>query len=468
MLPRSTPEAQGIASGAILQFVEHCEHTIDALHSVMLLRHGRVVAEGWWAPYAAHTPHELYSLSKSFASTAIGMAIAESRLSLDDTVTSFFDGGDVPTEPSDNLKAMRIRDLLSMNSGHQDDIVYRLSAKDGRWCRAFLHFDVEHKPGTHFVYNSGATYMLSAILQKTTGERLVDYLRPRLFDKLGIKNPTWQQSPEGIDLGGWGLSVTTEDIARFAQLYLQRGVWNGERILSEAWVADASSRQSSNGSNPHSDWEQGYGYQFWRCRHNSYSGNGAFGQYCIIMPDQDAVLAITSGTGDMQAVLDVVWEELLPAMKDVPLSADLETEQALNTKLASLQLPPQQGKPSTTVAQRISGIEYDMGEHEDHRETVSFEFGPETIYRIRKGETDHQIPIGTNEWALSDGGAMGRMAASGAWESEDTYLLKIYYCETPYSSLQRFRFSDNQFVLDKEFNVSFDQRIQPQQIGIAR
>ena len=119
----------------------------------------------------------------------------------------------MPTEPSDNLKAMRIRDLLSMNSGHQDDTVYRLSAKDGRWCRAFLHFDVEHKPGTHFVYNSGATYMLSAILQKTTGERLVDYLQPRLFDKLGIKNTTWQQSPEGIDLGGWGLNSQESEMA---------------------------------------------------------------------------------------------------------------------------------------------------------------------------------------------------------------------------------------------------------------
>lgn len=467
MLPRSTPEIQGIESSAMLRFIERSERTIDALHSVMLLRHGRVVAEGWWAPYDAQTPHELYSLSKSFASTAIGMAIAEGRFSLDDTVMSFFDGGDVPAQPSANLQAMRIRDLLSMNSGHQDDTDYRLAVEDGRWSRAFLHLDVEHKPGTHFVYNSGATYMLSAVLQKTTGERLVDYLRPRLFDKLGIENPTWQQSPEGVDLGGWGLSLTTEDIARFGLLYLQRGVWNDKRILSEAWVADATSRQTSNGSNPHSDWEQGYGYQFWRCRHNSYRGDGAFGQFCIVMPEHDAVLAITGGGADMQAVLSVVWDELLPAMADAPLAADAVAQQALVAKLSSLQLPPQQGAANAKISTQISGKQYVFPTNEDQLETISFEFEPETIYYMRRGVTDYQIPIGQDTWMLSDQGEMGKIAASGAWENDDTYLLKIYYCETPYCSVQRFRFSGNQLVLNEEFNVSFGERIQPQRTGTA-
>ncbi len=468
MLPRSTTEMQGIKSSAILQFIERGERTIDDLHSVMLLRHGRVITEGWWAPYAEQTPHELYSLSKSFASTAIGIAIAEGRLGLDDTVTSFFDQSDLPAEPGANLQAMRIRDLLSMNSGHQDDTEHRLSVEDGRWSRAFLHLNVEHKPGTHFVYNTGATYMLSAILQKTTGQRLIDYLRPRLFDKLGIKNPSWQQSPEGVDLGGWGLRITTEDIARFGLLYLQRGVWNGERILSKEWVADASSRQTSNGSNPRSDWEQGYGYQFWRCRHNSYRGDGAFGQYCIIMPDQDAVLAITSGTEDMQAVLNLVWEELLPNMTDAPLNADMETERKLATKLDSLQLPPQQGKISSAIARRVSGMQYDVNDNEELLETISFKFEPETVYYMRRAATDYRIPIGRDTWAISDQGEMGKIAASGAWESEDTYILKVYYCETPYCSVQHFRFNEDLFVLNEEFNVSFGKRVRPQRTGTVR
>ena len=172
-----------------------------------------------------------------------------------------------------------------------------------------------HKPGTHFLYNTPATYMLSAIVQKVTGITVLDYLRPRLFEPLGIENPQWDTSPQGISLGGYGLSVRTEDIARFGQLYLQKGVWMGKRLVPSAWIDAATTRQTSSGSNPTSDWEQGYGYQFWRSRHGLYRGDGAFGQFCIVMPEQDAVVAITSGGRDMQAVMNLVWEKLLPALQ---------------------------------------------------------------------------------------------------------------------------------------------------------
>jgi CubicO group peptidase (beta-lactamase class C family) len=180
-------------------------------------------------------------------------------------------------------------------------------AGDERLTRAFLALPVAHKPGTHFLYNTPATYMLSAILQKATGTDLMDYLRPRLFEPLGIRNPSWEKSRDGITLGGYGLKVTTEDIARFGQLYLRKGQWRGKPLVPAAWVAVATARQTSNGSSPTSDWEQGYGYQFWRCRHGAYRGDGAFGQFCIVMPEQDTVVAITSGTRDLQGVLDLVW-----------------------------------------------------------------------------------------------------------------------------------------------------------------
>ena len=150
--------------------------------------------------------------------------------------------------------------------------------------------------------------MLSAMVQNATGETVLDYLRPRLFDPLGIENPTWASSPEGITLGGYGLSVRTEDIARFGQLYLRKGLWRGMQLVPADWVAEATARQVSNGSNPRSEWDQGYGYKFWRCRHNAYRADGAFGQYCIVLPDQDAVVAITSGVRDMQAVMNLVWD----------------------------------------------------------------------------------------------------------------------------------------------------------------
>ena len=315
----STPEEAGISSLAILQFIEALEEAQpDAIHSVMIRRHGNIVAQGWWAPYAPETPHLLWSLSKSFTSTAIGIAQDEGLLSIDDLVISFFPE-DTPEEPSANLKAMRIRDLLRMNTGQAEEPSFRNLQTDN-WVRAFLEHPVDYKPGTHFQYNSMATYMCSAIIQKVSGKSTLDYLTPRLFEPMGIKKPVWESCPRGISVGGWGLSLRTEDISKFGQLMLQKGRWENKQLVSEAWVEEATGFQSSNGSNPDSDWDQGYGYQFWQCRHGAFRGDGAFGQYCIVLPEQDAVIAITSGVKNMQSVLNLIWERLLPAMQAAPLA----------------------------------------------------------------------------------------------------------------------------------------------------
>src|SRR5262245_55168413 len=204
-LPRSRPEAQGVSSAAVLDFVRTADKKIDALHSFMLVRHGHVVAEGWWAPYAAQSPHMLFSLSKSFTSTAVGITAAEGKLSVDDPVLKFFPD-DGPTNPSTNLKAMRLRDLLRMATGHQTEPPRKA---DEPWVKTFLAAPVPFKPGTHFLYNTSATYMLSAAVQKATGQTVLEYLRPRLFDPLGIASPTWEASPQGVSAGGFGLSVRT-------------------------------------------------------------------------------------------------------------------------------------------------------------------------------------------------------------------------------------------------------------------
>ena len=327
--PRSAPEAQGISSAAILAFVDEAEQKLNALHSLMIVRHGQVVAEGWWGPYAADEPHMLFSLSKSFTSTAVGLAIADGKLKLDDPVLGFFPD-EAPAEPSANLKAMRIRDLLTMSTGHHDEDVRDFPyTGDESVVKNFLARPVSHKPGTFFFYNTPASYMLSAIVQKVTGQTVVDYLKPRLFEPLGIENPTWDASKQGVSLGGFGLNVRTEDIARFGQLYLQKGQWQGKQLVPAAWVETATSRQMSNGSSPTSDWEQGYGYQFWRSRHGFYRGDGAHGQFCLILPQYDAVIAITSGTRDMASVMNLVWDRLVPALKPDALPADAAAKRKL-------------------------------------------------------------------------------------------------------------------------------------------
>ena len=338
-LPRATPESQGVPSAAVAEFVRALD-AIPTMHSFMVVRHGQVVAEGWWKPEASDKPHALFSVSKSFNATAVGLAIAEGKLSLDDPVLKFFPA-DAPAEPSANLKAMTVRDLLTMSGGHDAE---PKAGAAGPSVRQFLAHPVVHKPGTHFLYNSMGSYVLSAIVTKVTGQTTLDYLKPRLFDPLGITNPEWATTPEGNSLGGSGLKVRTEDIAKLGQLYLQRGEWSGKRLLPEDWVQLATGKQVPNDRAPHGkmgiDWRQGYGFQFWRCTHGAYRADGAGGQFCVVLPEHDTVVALTAGGADMQAELNAVWDKLLPALRAGAIAPDAAGEEQLKRAVAGLEVRP--------------------------------------------------------------------------------------------------------------------------------
>jgi CubicO group peptidase (beta-lactamase class C family) len=476
-LPRSTPERQGISSADILDFVDTADRQIDTMNSFMLIRHGSVVAEGWWDPYDAATPHILYSLSKSFTSTAAGLAIAEGKMSLDDQVLKFFPG-DAPTEPSPNLKSMRVRDLLRMATGNQTEAP--ILTQNEPWTRTFLAHPVPFKPGTYFLYNSPATYMLSAIVQKVTGMTVLDYLKPRLFEPLGIDTPRWVASPQGISLGAYGLSLRTEDIGRFGQLYLQKGKWKGEQLVPSEWIEEATSRQTSNGSSPNSDWDQGYGYQFWRSRHNTYRGDGAFGQYCMVIPEFDAVVVITSGVRDMQSVMNLVWEKLLPAMKPNRLPENAVARQKLEAKLAGLLVKLPSGQPSTPLASRVSGKWFEFPENDRGIQAVSFDFNSTTpVLIVRTAGGEIRTPLGIGSWRKTPNGfanglvkfltvpAQPLVAGSGAWSANDVFNVKLVLYQTPYYSALTFRFDGDRLLFDAEHNVSFGPTSLPQLVGQA-
>jgi len=472
--PRSTPEAEGVSSAAILEFIKQVEPRADGMNSFMLIRHGKVVAEGWWTPYAADEPHMMYSLSKSFTSTAIGLAVAEGRLSVDDPVLKFFPDK-APAEPSANLRAMRVRDLLTMNTGqHAEDIATVRLESQGDLIAKFLALPVAHKPGTHFVYNSGATYTLSAIIQKLTGETVRDYLRPRLFEPLGIGNPKWDESSEGISIGASGLHIRTEDIARLGQLYLRKGMWQGKQLLPAAWVAEATARQVSNGSDPDGNWDQGYGYQFWRCPHGFYRGDGAFGQYCIVMEEYDAVLAMTCGTRDMGAVMNTAWEFLLPGFHDGALPADSAAHDALLAKLASLTAPPQRGDVNAPIAASVAGRHYKLPANDQRIESITLDAtdaaGVTSFTFMIDGTAQHFTAMpgawrrGGEVW--SDTGPEP-VAASGAWTDDYSYTLKLCGYRTTYTTTYRLRFAGSQLIVDSERNVAFGSRTQPTVTGKA-
>ncbi len=445
-LPRSTPEALGIDSSAIASFVEAAEAQVGGLHSLMLVRHGQVAAEAWWSPYAPERPHQLFSLSKSFTSTAVGLAVAEGRLTVEDTVLSFFEA-EAPRRVSRNLAAMCVKHLLAMNTGHDlDTTEAMILRRGGDWARAFLSLPIEHRPGSHFLYNTGATYMLSAIVQRLTGQTLLDYLTPRLFEPLGIAGATWESCPKGVNTGGFGLSVRTEDIACLGQLYLQKGLWQGQRLLPAEWVDEATAAHSDNSSQPAPDWQQGYGYQFWRCRHGAYRGDGAFGQYCLVMPAQDAVLAITSGVRDMQVVLDLVWQHLLPAMTAAPLAADAAAAASLGEVLARRAIAAPQAAARPSAAAAHSG-RYILDENPYGLRAITLTFS-RTGARVRL-QTDEAVsrfvcaPGVWQEGDVSRRKAASRSprrqslpnppaVASGAWLDERRYLIRLCYYETPF------------------------------------
>ncbi|MBS1709363.1 MAG: serine hydrolase, partial [Armatimonadetes bacterium] len=463
-LPRSAPEAQGVSSAAISSFVDALATRIDHVHSVMVVRHGSVIAEGWWTPYAANKPHMLFSLSKSFTSTAIGMLQAEGKLSIEDTLIKHFPEAK-SSDPANQLNNLRLRDMLCMSTGQNEADIDKIPFVGDAPSKLFFATPVAHKPGTLWHYNTPATYMLSYTAQKVSGQRLVDYLAPRLFEPLGMGKPQWDQSNEGVDFGGFGLNLRTEDIAKFGQLLLRRGEYNGKRLLPAAWVDLASSRQSNNGSEPNSDWNQGYGFQFWRCQHGAFRGDGAFCQFMVVMPGQDCVVAITSGSNDYQGVLNVVWDTLLPELRPTTLPADAAANSALTKKLKSLVLPPVVAE-ATPAADLPIGKTFSFAKNDWNLDSVTLMGGgrgPWLSINMAGATMAWNFHSGTwTEGGAFPGSAHPQMGAgskhvsvSGGWESDHVAKLKVCYDTTPFVDNWTLDFTGGKLKATLKRNVSF-------------
>jgi CubicO group peptidase (beta-lactamase class C family) len=432
-LPRSTPQEQGLAPAAVHSLLDALESAGQELHSLMIVRHGHVVAEGWWEPYRPEGLHLLYSLSKSFTSTAVGLAVEEGLLGVDDLVTSFFPD-ELPAEVSPAVAGLKVRHLLSMATGHREDTLDRLDR--GHLVSSFLALVPEEEPGSWFTYNNGATMMLSAIITRLTGGRLLDYLRPRLLEPLGITEANWQGIGQ-LDLGFSGLHLRTEAIAKLGQLYLQRGVWQGRQLVPQEWVAEATRVQVDNPREPNPDWRQGYGYQFWMGSHG-YRGDGACGQFCVVLPEVDAVVAITAATDDMQAILDCIWAELWPALAAEavgdPAGADL------SDRLGTLALPLVPGERDTAAV----SLPWDAATAEHPAGSQPAHVAITGITRVEEGwqVTVHDeratfaVVCGHQGWVTTDvevgPGRLLRVAACGAWTAPDTFTAELAMVQTPH------------------------------------
>jgi CubicO group peptidase (beta-lactamase class C family) len=476
-LSRATPESQGVSSSALLACVDALDARLRHLHSLMVVRRGHVIAEGWWAPYRADLPHALFSLSKSVTSTAIGLLVEDGRLSLDDRVVDLLPDA-APATVDDRLASMRLRHLLSMSTGQAKDGLEEVGGSTG-WARRILGVPVTHEPGTRFMYQTGATYLLAAIATRVTGQRLLDHLAPRLLAPLGIEGATWERCPDGIDVGGFGLSMTTEDVAAFGQLYLQRGSWQGRPLVPGSWVDTATQRHVSNGDpDLPSDWTQGYGFQFWRSRHGGYRGDGAFGQLCLVLPDQGTVVAVTAGLPDMQDELDVVWETLLPALGDeVVLPPDPDAHGRLSRRLGSLRLPTPQGASSSPWVERISGVTYRMDG--DAISTACLTAIGDGLELVLSGPgLEARAVCGHDRWL--DGGSLAAdlvrigtdrgpspLAGSFAWVADDLLAIRLWATDGALGWDIELRYDEELLDLGMRQNVAFTTPPAIRAIGIA-
>ncbi len=477
LLPRSTPEAQGVSSKDISNFLDAAAKSKTEFHSFMLLRHGKVIAEGWWNPYRADLKHTLYSCSKSFTATAIGFALYEKLVSLDDKVISFFPN-DLPDTVSTYLSELTIKDALIMSDGQDPDQSLAVASRDSNWIKGFLSTPVLNEPGTKFLYNSLGTYMLSAIIQKVTGLKTIDYLKPRLFEPLGIQGIDWETDTKGINTGGWGLRITTEDMAKFAELFLQNGMWNGKQVLPQSWVHEASTVKIMQDPNApqskkdSSDWLQGYCYQMWRCRHNAYRGDGAYGQFMIVMPDQDAALAITAETPDMQEEINLVWKYLLPAFKNGRLPADKDGYARFQQKIKALALPLP-AKNIRPLAASVSGKTFTIEPNKMNLQTISLNFSHDICdVKLQRDTVLFNISFGAGAWRPGVTNIPGpsltantiestdmlfpaKIEGSYTWVDDNTLQLVLRYIESPHAETFTCHFAGNKLTIHVARSLDF-------------
>ena len=431
------PEEAGVSSKGVLTFVKKALESKLGYHSVVVLRHGKVAAKINFAPYDDKTPHVMYSLSKTFCSAACGFAVAEGLLSWDSKVVDVLPEC-APDNPSEDLKKITLSHLLCMGSGlHEDSDEFNGFVGVENWGKRTLSYPVVHEPGTYFHYNSHGTYLASRMVQKVAGMNIRDYLMPRMFEKIGIRKPEWDMCPQGVCCGGWGLHVSSMDVARFGQLLLQDGMWNGERVLPEGWVENASSVHIDNAHHMpgvENDWNQGYGYQIWRCRYGRFRGDGMFGQYCVVDKKNDMVVAVTAGCGEIEKELDWVHQYLFDAagMEE----GTTEEKQELAQMLENLAYPIPSGAGDRTVNGVVT---YRYDDYEVDMEFSQEEVGGDIVVKAKQVVLPGQkevvtLRFGEGHFVMGDSPAgdvlTKTVPVSGAYGWQDGKLTLV--ARTPY------------------------------------
>lgn len=463
-LPTSTPSAQGVDALGLLALVDGLESGGHDPHSIVVARHGHVIARGWWAPYAPERVQLVYSLSKSFTATAVGLLVDEGRLSLDQPVLDLLPPGDLPAgvDVPERYRRLTLGHCLTMATGHDGEgwvgavteAAHQPAEGDADpVLAAILGTPQEHEPGSAWAYNQIATYLAAGAVRGVTGSSVLSLLRERvlpLLDPTGGSDVAWHRTATGRELGFSGLHIGTDAILSLAQLYLDRGEWDGAPLLSPEWVTTATTPTGlpNREDDPNPDWDQGYACSFWIARHG-YRGDGAYGQYAIVLPEQDIAIAITSETTDMQAVLDLVWDHLLPAVGSDDEVGDMLADAALEERLETLAVPtPSSSAPGPENARWARASDSTVP---PTYAAMSLSPGDAAYEMVLDCDgTPVRLDVGDGEWVESRfavGGVELPVVAAGGWDGDGCFSADVRFIETPHTMHVRTR-TDGTVLLD--------------------
>lgn len=456
------PEDVGISSVAIAQFLKECDEINYKLRTLHIVRHDKAIAEVSKYPFCALDKRLVYSVSKTFTSTAIGIAVKEGLLRVDDFLLDYFpECRDLDMD--DAARTIKICHLLTMSTGHGVDTVGDMCNGIRPWPEIFFTRKIVYEPGTHFVYNSGGTYMLSELISRVTGMCLKDWLQTHLFDPLKITDVSWDKHGD-VNTGAWGLLIAPRDLTKLGLLYLHKGVYNGIRILTEEWVTEASYPHISTNVQGCAGWGRHYGYQIWENSPGSYRADGAFGQYCMVFPKMDMVITTTAEETDGSRIFPLIEKYILNNITEQPKPRDAWCYQYMKNVMNQWETPVVYSPSASYLMHMLQGKEFDLRSRtSDEKHTLRFEIGNsrmefviDEIQTIHSsctvdlfGETTYAIEIPSNSPLIGDEqrNRIWKYAAHHSWVDQSTLILTICWQETGHSQTWKFYFHENTLTL---------------------
>lgn len=458
-LTRTKPHEAGVAAAGVLEFLHGADSQGLELHSLLVAHYGKLAAEIYRWPYNASRPRIGHSLAKSFTSAAVGLAIFEGHFKLTDYVVDFFPEH-LPAIVSDNLRAMTVKDLMTMRTGHAEETSgSRWRAIKTSWIAEFLKIPVVHRPGEVYVYTSAASYMLSAVFTKATGQLMHDYLRPRLFEPLGITGETWDIGPDGINPGGNGLTCKVTDLLKFGMLHLQKGQWNGVQILPAEWIEEAT--------RPIGD--SGYGYHWVTGPEGEFFAMGLFGQLIAVVPAHDAVVVLTSAIASPIACSGM-WVPLLQKNLHAmfPKTIDsTEAEHELQRRVVEAADTPALSSSAKPRAGLNGELSYLIEENDLGIDRIGFFFEADRCeVRMNFPDGEHSIVVGIDRWLEGQtdipgtqlhhgyGVVPARVIAGSRWQSEDRLVMTWVFAEMTFRDTVESEFQGDRLILRRSVNVN--------------